>query len=136
MGNFKVEKDFMIDDYKCVIVGTSMGHRCGYVGLLPNHKQYGLEYNAINVDVHGGLTYSREGNTYPVDDSDRWWIGFDCAHYRDGKDFALIKELNNENTSDSILKIERMYPMMGEQIRTTNYVEDQLISLVEQLKEV
>jgi len=34
-------------------------------------------------DVHGGLTYSGSGD-YPVQ-SDLWWFGYDCGHYRDGK---------------------------------------------------
>jgi len=34
-------------------------------------------------DVHGGLTYSGEGD-YPVE-SDLWWFGYDCGHYGDGK---------------------------------------------------
>jgi hypothetical protein len=35
-----------------------------------------VKYDDINVDVHGGLTYSRE-------EEELWVIGFDCAHSMD-----------------------------------------------------
>lgn len=33
----------------------------------------------IVFDVHGGVTYSGKGESYPVP-SELWWFGFDCAH--------------------------------------------------------
>ncbi|WP_075510288.1 hypothetical protein [Mycobacterium ostraviense] len=44
----------------------------GYVKIPAGHHWHGLDYDAINVDVHGGLTYA---------DGD--WIGFDTAHCGD-----------------------------------------------------
>ncbi len=41
------------------------------------------------IDVHGGLTYSRE---YLAECENGWWIGFDCAHCDDAKDLSLIKD--------------------------------------------
>ena len=133
MQNFKAEKDFMIGDYRCVILGLSLGHRCDYVGLPKEHKYYNMHYELIDVDVHGGLTYSDRGNGYPVKD-DRWWIGFDCAHYTDAKDLDLLKELNDENTYNIFSDMERRYDTGGV-IRTTEYVENQLIELVKQLED-
>jgi len=52
----------------------------GYVGLPAGHLWYGVNYDDIPVDVHGGLTFGEEielyGNKY-------WVIGFDTAHYDD-----------------------------------------------------
>ena len=132
MRNFKIEKDFMIDNYRCIIIGVSLGHRCGYVGLPKEHKYYGVDYDDIGIDVHGGLTFEGMGNGYPVED-DRYWIGFDCAHYNDAKDFDLIKELNDDNTYNTFYDIERRFPTGGE-MRTTEYVESQIIELVNQLQ--
>ena len=131
---FKVEKDFMIGDYRCVIVGVSMGHRCGYVGLPEGHKCENRDYDEIGVSVHGGLTYAGRYNKYPVDDN-RSWIGFDCAHSGDGRDLKLIKELADGITYNHMVDMERMYPIRGEVIRTTEYVENELIDLVKQLEE-
>lgn len=71
---------------KCLIIRhAELGHLCGYVAVSKGHPCYGKDYDHIpyddlfSVQVHGGLTFSREG------DGDRWpegywWIGFDCAH--------------------------------------------------------
>jgi len=53
---------------------------CGYVVITPDNKLFGLDYDNIyskvNISVHGGLTYSDEGEGV-------WIIGFDCAHLGD-----------------------------------------------------
>jgi hypothetical protein len=53
---------------------------CGYVILTSDNKLYRLDYDEIYtkmlISVHGGLTYSDEGE-------DGWVIGFDCAHAGD-----------------------------------------------------
>ena len=82
-------------------------HRNGYVEVPKGHPLHGIGYNeptkligrkaaeearlgkkssilAFTFDVHGGLTYSGSGETYPVP-SDGWWFGFDCAHAGDGQ---------------------------------------------------
>lgn len=59
-------------------------HRCGYVGLPALHALSGKDYSHIEVDVHGGLTFA--GKLDKARDtrvSDRWFLGFDCAHYLD-----------------------------------------------------
>ncbi len=53
---------------------------CGYVVITSDNKLYGLDYDhlysQIDTHVHGGLTYSDEGEN-------GWVIGFDCAHAGD-----------------------------------------------------
>jgi len=131
MQKFKVEKDFMIGDYRCVILGLSLGHRCGYIGLPKGSKYENMGYDEIDISVHGGLTYAGDGVGYPVQD-ERSWIGFDCAHSGDGKDFELIKELSDERTYNIMVDMERRFNTGGE-VRTTEYVENELVDLVKQL---
>lgn len=54
---------------------------CGYVFITSDNKLFRLDYDQlyskINVHVHGGLTYSDEG------ENGSWVIGFDCAHAGD-----------------------------------------------------
>ena len=45
MEKYLVEKDWIYRDLRCVVIMTSMGHRCGYVGLSKTHFLYGVEYN-------------------------------------------------------------------------------------------
>lgn len=78
------------------------GHWCGYVGLKPGHKYYGIpdslpwdEKNKSRVDAfslpfgHGGVTYGQFCNGFVChindneDESPLFWLGFDCAHSGD-----------------------------------------------------
>ena len=135
MRNYIVEKDFMVDGYRCAIVGRKMGHRCGYIGLPKEHKYYGKDYNDIDVDIHGGWTYSNNSNDYPVESNGLWWIGFDCAHWDDGKDFELIKVLASIEEYTHLKTMELMFPSDGT-VRTIDFVEHELRNAVEQLKEL
>ena len=78
--------EFEHDGLKCLIIRhLELGHLCGYVAVPKGHPCYGKDYSHIPYDdlfpvkVHGGLTFSREGNgnTWP---KGYWWLGFDCAH--------------------------------------------------------
>lgn len=40
-----LESLFHHKGYKCVIIFTGLGHRCGYVGVDRNHPLFGIEYN-------------------------------------------------------------------------------------------
>ena len=65
----------------------------GYVIIPKGHELHGKHYDDINVDVHGGLTYSDKltediaSMFFPKDDLKDdiggWLVGFDCAHYGD-----------------------------------------------------
>jgi hypothetical protein len=58
------------------------GYGNGYVAVPPTHPAYKIHYDNIDIDVHGGLTYSQHGNgkTAPKD----WWVfGFDTSHFQD-----------------------------------------------------
>lgn len=42
----------------CLIVRNRMGTLCGYVGVPETHPWFKTSYNDVDVDVHGGLTFS------------------------------------------------------------------------------
>lgn len=63
------------------------GSWCGYVGVREGHPHYRKHYDELDLEVHGGLTYSDECNgeichETPEPD-DVWWLGFDCVHLGD-----------------------------------------------------
>lgn len=60
-----------------VVFDPAMEYRCGYVGFDHSSPLYEVDYNFLNFDCHGGLTFS--GNLL-FDKKKHWWIGFDCAH--------------------------------------------------------
>lgn len=58
--------------YEIRILRAEMGHYCVYVRLPANHPDIGKEYDDIDIDVHGDLTYS-----------DNDVFGIDFAHMND-----------------------------------------------------
>lgn len=98
----------------CLIKRGPMGALCGYVGVPAGHPLHGAFYDHVDVNVHGGLTYSEACDGDPVDgichlpapgqpDDDVWWLGFDCARYRDvvpGLSHAGFSGLGDETYKD------------------------------------
>jgi hypothetical protein len=125
-----IESDFDYGGYRCIVVGQDLGFRCGYVGLPKGHKFYGSDYDKLELNVHSGITYSDGGtdSDYPVI-SDLWWLGFDCGHCCDGIDVQLVRQLAPKQFIQS-----RLYSIdQTLQVRTKEYVESQLRSMVEQI---
>jgi len=79
----------------CLIVRGGVASLCGYVGVPPTHPFHKRDYDSVDVDVHGGLTFSNscqhakdesQGICHipePGTSDDVWWFGFDCAHLDD-----------------------------------------------------
>lgn len=67
--------------YYILNLGT---HPTAYVQIPENHKYYNKEYEEINLDVHGGITYSRNRLYLSKEEKiDGWFIGWDYAHWGD-----------------------------------------------------
>lgn len=62
-------------EYWVVNYGT---HPCAYLGFDINHEFYKKNYMDIDVNCHGGLTFSGFKEF-----SDKWLIGWDYAHFTD-----------------------------------------------------
>lgn len=65
-----------------IIRSYGTGALCGYVGVPRSNRYYGRDYDDLHVDVHGGLTYSRDRKPGQQPNG-YWWFGFDCAHAGD-----------------------------------------------------
>lgn len=77
-----------IDGYKYKIVSYGI-HPCAYVCLPKNDKFYGLPYDEIDIDCHGGLTYgSFQQNEF--------WIGWDYAHWGDYCGYHALFDFDSE----------------------------------------
>lgn len=57
----KVEKDFISNGLRCVVVATDMGHRCGYVGIGKDHPLYGVEYGDHSPALKSRLDQIKDG---------------------------------------------------------------------------
>lgn len=63
----------------CYIVRNQhSGSLLGYVRVPTGHPCHGKHYDDIDINAHGGLTFSGDKKR----DGD-YWIGFDCAHIND-----------------------------------------------------
>jgi len=67
--------------YEYVIV-TYGSHPCAYVKMLENSKNYEKNYDDIDINVHGGLTFG-DDLTRVRKDLTGWYIGWDYAHLGD-----------------------------------------------------
>ena len=68
--------------YYILNLGT---HPTAYVEIPKEHKLYGKDYNNIDIDVHGGLTYSNDKlfiSQFTILDNS-WFLGWDYAHCYD-----------------------------------------------------
>lgn len=119
--------EFRSNRFDCLIVrNPKLFSLCGYVGLDEFHPFYGKMYSEIddNIDVHGGLTFASKcygvicHSSEPKDD--KWWFGFDCAHFGD--------------LTPSLLYLAKRKKQPQEDYKNISYVIDETISLAKQLK--
>lgn len=90
------------DRDKLRFLGLNEHWWCGYVEIPKDHKVDGVEYDDINIDCHGGLTYSRH-------EGDKWVIGFDCNHFDDNpieQDEDYVK-MECQKIIDQLIQMEQ-----------------------------
>lgn len=75
--------------YQWVVVHNTMGYRCGYIRVPLGHPWHGKDYNDIEAEVHGGLTFGEPDEPCGKQGDDAYWFGFDCAHCFDAPDPSL-----------------------------------------------
>jgi hypothetical protein len=97
-----------------VAMNPLLGARCGYIRVPEGHPWYEKSFMDIDVEVHGGLTFSGFSEIL----GDGFWVGFDCAHASDGFCFDEMDHLK------IFEGLENYIPRDGK-IRTKLYVESQ-----------
>jgi hypothetical protein len=139
-GPWQVEPDKMVwidlaTDLDCMIHRNRVGALCGYVGVPPDHPAYGCDYDNVEVDVHGGLTFASKCHETATEEDgichvpepgrphDVWWLGFDCAH---GCDYMPEMVAHNP--------WHHHWP--DETYKDVSYVTTEVASLARQLKEM
>jgi hypothetical protein len=93
--------------------GSNHGWGNGYVLIPKGHPMHGKHYDDIDVDVHGGLTFSEKAEdckgwqSIEPEDMDCWVVGFDTAHWNDSV-FNWPKEKVLHETQDLARQLEAM----------------------------
>ena len=145
--NNEPDRDVWVDpitDLDCLINRGPSGAWCGYVGVGPDHPLHGVQYDDVDVDVHGGLTYSDacQGEIchvpWPNREHDIWWLGFDCAHYMDyaPRMAADLREARKRAPELERAFFEGHQTFLRETYRDMAYVIGEVLSLAQQLKAV
>lgn len=101
-------------------------HPTAYVEIPITNKLFGKSYNqiydiGINIDVHGGLTYSRDHLL--GGENNKWFIGWDYAH---AGDYAGYIEKYPELSRLSIY----------DKKWTTEEIFEDVVNVIEQLKNI
>lgn len=79
--NFANDSINRLDTRYCVSLGI--------IGLPEDHPYYNVDYEAIPIDCHGGLTYgSNNHNTVTELRDNGYFIGWDYGHYGDYMSFS------------------------------------------------
>jgi hypothetical protein len=85
-------------------------HPCAYIEIPPVHPYYKKDYDKIDINCHGGLTYSEDGlgNCKCGLHREGYWIGWDYAHYGDYYYYDLWGE-NSDNNNEKKWTTEEIY---------------------------
>lgn len=76
-------------------------------------------------NVHGGITYGNS-KLSPAGKENSWFLGFDCNHCNDGKDYSIMDEISE--------KFEKEFGFLTDNpIRDEKYIESEIFSLVDQI---
>lgn len=102
--------------YYILNLGT---HPTAYVEIPSTHYCYQKQYDNIDINVHGGLTYSEKslwiGKHGQIQES--WFIGWDYAHYGDYVGLHIFSDEHQKKW-------------------TTKEIQKDVFSVCEQLKEM
>ena len=77
----KIYADWVDGEYRGLVL-RGPGSVNAYIGIRSDHPLYGMDYDDIPIDCHGGLTFAREGNG-DIWPSGYWWYGWDYSHAGD-----------------------------------------------------
>jgi hypothetical protein len=131
---------FTESGYRAIVIFNETGHRCGYVEIPRTHPYYEKEYSDIDVDVHGGLTFSAYSKEMPYDTPAGFWVlGFDCIHYGDAIDLEACERYSNMGYIPKVQEnISRIFNAIftDDKVRTLDFVVTECESLAVQLKEM
>jgi hypothetical protein len=134
---YKIEKEWIHKGLHCaVVMARPAAHRCGYVRVPPSHPAFQQKYDEIDVNVHGGLTFSELEPCIEHPDGQGWWLGFDCAHYYDSPyDTNADRSTLDAATQgllefyDQRLQSKEHYWTEREVIQETEKLADQLVEM-------
>ena len=135
-----IEESFTYKGYPCIVKFAPWGVRLGYVGIAKENILYDFNEDVFSmlISCHGGITYDKR-SLLGDDRKGIRWIGFDCYHVGDAKDFQLAKERYGNDPEFAIYMhdidiLSKNHPN-GEYgiVRSKDYVKTECEAIVDQL---
>ena len=121
--------EFTYKKYEGKLGRNKFGKWCGYIVLPKNHLYIGKDYETLDIDVHGGITYG-SGSMY----------GFDTGHLKDytpmnincKQCFGKMGKICNK------CKDSRKYGLFGDRVtyKTYSFVVEQIKYMADQFMEL
>lgn len=95
--------DEMIDGFRAVVMSLG-SHPTAYVMIPDGHPRLVRGFNALDISVHGGVTYCEKGLPV-VDEAGRHlWLGWDYAHWNDYQKCGRYIYKGRKHTTQEILE--------------------------------
>jgi hypothetical protein len=86
------------------ITGFNGTCNVGYVGVTKAHPAFGKDYDDLNIEIHGGLTFGADERPFDWKEDGLFWFGFDTAHC--APTMSLGGFLCDEGWSDEMVDAE------------------------------
>ncbi len=133
---YVIEKEWVTEEgYLAAVTLSSIGHRCGYVGITEEHRFFKKKYSDLDINVHGGLTYSKIASTYPSPSFEGLYtLGFDAGHVWDARDFEALQRYKLNQEQKDFIEWLKKCEVDNTSIRTLDYMVNECNSLSKQLK--
>lgn len=84
------------------LIVTYGRHPCAYVEIPKDHPYYDKDYNSLDINVHGGITWGDP--LYQFEDKRGWYIGWDYIHLDDYDGIWLDPRFEKYDAQDILLQ--------------------------------
>mgnify|MGYP000897041619 CR=1 FL=1 len=105
-------KDWMDENVRVIIVRGPVSVVV-YLGIPIDHTFVRKDYNNIELDCHGGLTFSNEGDGINRPEG-LWWYGWDYAHAGDKAFYEESFRISNRIEWNDEMVAEDIVPAIQE----------------------
>lgn len=132
-----IEKRSSYRGLQYIIVLDGLGYRCGYVGCPESLNDFYITYYddlPIQLDCHGGITFSDFVSNFDIHNSPRlWWLGWDYNHM-DGLDIESVRKLYGENQVNWIINNLEGYEQLKQyKFYSLDEVEEECKHVIDQI---
>lgn len=93
-----------INGFESIVVFDRGGYRCGYIGIDADIPEFEEIKNDIGlIETHGNLYcfYNEDFSEAIGSDKNLYWIGYDCNHDYDRKDFDTVEKYFGRNIREA-----------------------------------